>query len=137
MGLILASLLATTACSSETTDHVATCTVLGGLVGEHLLVELDCPLEPTFLVDFGVACAANEPTEEEALGCLEAVYALERCPDTLPAACLLFAPGVAFTTQACAPLGSTCSSLTPCCPGQGTCKKVGQGSTRYDWQCAP
>lgn len=129
--------LVLSACGGETTDHVATCTVLGGLVGEHLLVELDCPLDPSFLVDFGVACASNQPTEEEALGCLEAIYALEECPDTLPAECLLFAPDVQLEASAatCVPIGHPCSSLPPCC--QGTCKRVGSGGTRYDWQCAP
>lgn len=39
--------------------------------------------------------------------------------------------------QACVPLGSTCSSITPCCPGQGTCKRVDYGGSRYSWQCRP
>lgn len=91
--------LYTAGCGGEVVDHVATCTVLGGLVGERLVVEMECPLEPTFLVDFGVACAANEPTEEEALACLGAVYELAECPDTLPAECLLFSPAIQVTAR--------------------------------------
>jgi len=79
---------------SETVDHVATCTVLGALVGEHLAVSLDCDFDPQLLVEFVVGCGSEEPTEAEALTCLSAIYALEECPETLPSECLLFAPGL-------------------------------------------
>lgn len=39
--------------------------------------------------------------------------------------------------QACVQLGATCSSITPCCPGQGTCKRVDYNGSRYSWQCRP
>lgn len=39
--------------------------------------------------------------------------------------------------QACVSLGATCSSITPCCPGQGTCKRVDYNGSRYSWQCRP
>lgn len=37
--------------------------------------------------------------------------------------------------QACVMRGSVCSSITPCCPGQGACVKVNDSGTRYGYQC--
>lgn len=50
----------------------------------------------------------------------------------LLASCPAAAP---YTVEpaACVPPGSVCSSITPCCVGH--CTKVGNGGTRYDWQC--
>jgi hypothetical protein len=78
-------------CGDEYVDQAATCTVLGGLIAQNLILERGCEVDASFLVDFGVACSQNEPTDEEALACLGAVYALEECPEGLPNECVLFA----------------------------------------------
>lgn len=94
---LAAALSTTAACGDEYFEQGATCAVLGGLIAEHLVVDLGCTLQFSFLVDFGTACVANDPSDEDALGCLARVYELQTCPDFLPDACLLFTPRLQAT----------------------------------------
>ncbi len=91
LALLALLLFAAPACGADGDgEDIATCAVLGALVAEHLLLNLDCDPELEYLVEFGAACNRDRPDEAEALACLSAVYELGECPQGLPNACVEF-----------------------------------------------
>lgn len=95
-GLALAATLALPGCGNDYVEQAIDCGDLAIHIADHLYLSdngLECGLGPEtvgMIIDFGVACIGGAPDGPELVGCLDALYSLTECPETLPSECLLF-----------------------------------------------